>query len=466
MKFDVFISHASEDKEAVARPLADLLVAAGISVWLDERELTLGDSLRRQIDEGLAQSRYGLVILSPAFFKKEWPNKELDGLVAREDGREKVILPVWHRVERNDVVQFSAPLADKLAATTKNGLDHIVSKVQQALAKGSLRSTDAWAPPASSASSKSARPSRAERQLVVAPPLGIDDLMVGLLDRVVQLHEHGAMSVTGVRTGFSDLDQMTAGLQPGDLIVLAARPSVGKTALALNIVEHVATVEGLPALVFTLEMRAEDLTNRIVASLARIDHFHLRIGALRDEEWLRFSEVAEKLGTTDIYVDETPHISVSQLCKVARFQKGVSGAIGLIVIDCLQLLKGMTSSANSSVVEHCLAELKRLARELDCPVVLLSSLPRGVESRADKRPVMSDFPNSEAIEQYADVVLFLYRDEHYTGEHSKQAGVAEVIIARQRRGPLGTIRLSFLRPYARFEDLLPRRHKEVAASAP
>ena len=172
----------------------------------------------------------------------------------------------------------------------------------------------------------------------------------------------------------------------------------------------------------------------------------MRIGALRDDEWGRFSEVAEELGSACIFVDETPNISVAQIWHVAKERKGETGALGLIVIDSLQLLEGMRSVSGSSAAEEVLANLKRLAREMDCPVVVVSSLPRKVENRSDKRPVMSDFLNSEAIEDHADVVLFVYRDEHYTGENSRQPGIAEVVIAKQRRGPLGTVRWSFLRP--------------------
>lgn len=454
MNYDVFISHASEDKEEVARPLAQLLRDAGITVWLDDLELTIGDSLRRQIDDGLRQSRYGLVILSPAFFEKEWPNKELDGLVAREDGREKVILPVWHKVNRDDVVRFSAPLADKLAASTKDGLDNVVAKVRTALAKDAARAESPQVGNAHIRSPANAS-SNATADLLYCGPIAIDDLMLGLVDRVAHFHEYGAMNVTGVRTGFADLDRMTAGLQPGDLIVVASRPAVGKTALALNFAEHVAIAEGLPVLMFTLEMRANDLTQRLMGSMARIDHFHLRIGMLRDDEWGRFADAATKTRDCCLFVDETPRISTARLSEVAKKQKEVSGALGLIVVDSLQLLKGMSGSAPSTAADQNLAELKRLAREVGCPVVLVSSLPRSVEARVDKRPVMSYFFDSDAIEQHADVVLFVYRDEHYTGEFSRQPGIAEVIIAKQRRGPLGTIRLSFLRPYARFEDLSP-----------
>ena len=460
MKYDVFISHASEDKEDVVRPLAAKLRQAGVTVWLDELELTIGDSLRRQIDNGLAESRYGLVVLSPAFFGKEWPNKELDGLVAREDGREKVILPVWHNVDRSHVVRFSAPLADKLAVATKEGLDYVVAKVLQALAKGGLRRSEEPRATAHTASVDGA--SDSHRKPVKSSTLSIDTLIVGLIDRVIQLHEQGSLDVTGVRTGFFDLDRMMAGMQPGDLIVVASRPAVGKTALALNIAEHVAVSEGLPVLIFSLEMRASALTQRLASSMARIDHFHMRIGALRDDEWARFIEVAEKLGCTCIFVDETPDISVAEIWHVATKRKGEVGALGLIVIDSLQLLEGMRSTSDSPQAEKVLADLKRLAREIDCPVVVVSSLPQIVESRLDKRPMMSDFLNSEAIEEHSDVVLLVYRDEHYTGEGSRQPGIAEVIIAKQRRGPVGTVRLSFLRPYARFENLVPTVTNEVA----
>ena len=266
----------------------------------------------------------------------------------------------------------------------------------------------------------------------------MDTLVVQLIDRVNELHENGAEEVTGVRTGFYDMDRMTAGLQAGDLIVLAARPSMGKTALALNIAEHVAVNEGLPVVVFSMEMGASQLALRMVGSLGRIDQQHLRTGALRDDEWGRLSEAVEKLGKVSLFIDESAALTPSELRARARRQARQCGQLGLIVVDYLQLMSGSTDSSDenrATVVGEISRGLKSLAKELKCPVMALSQLNRGVESRTDKRPMMSDLRESGAIEQDADVIMFIYRDDYYTKDACKEPGVAEIIIAKQRNGP-------------------------------
>ncbi|UZG42846.1 replicative DNA helicase [Caldimonas thermodepolymerans] len=286
----------------------------------------------------------------------------------------------------------------------------------------------------------------------------MDSLVVELLDRVQELAENGAEDVTGVRTGFFDLDRMTAGLQPGDLIILAARPSMGKTAFALNIAEHVAVNEGLPVVVFSMEMGAAQLALRVVGSLGRIDQQHLRTGALRDDEWSRLSEAVERLRNASIFIDETPGLSPSELRARARRQARQCGQLGLIVVDYLQLMSGSgnTSEENrATVIGEISRGLKALAKELRCPVIALSQLNRSVESRTDKRPMMSDLRESGAIEQDADVIMFIYRDEYYTKEACKEPGVAEIIIGKQRNGPVGTVKLAFLKPLTKFENLAP-----------
>ncbi len=291
---------------------------------------------------------------------------------------------------------------------------------------------------------------------------GIDKLVVSLIDRVTELYENGAEEVTGVRTGFYDLDRMTAGLQKGDLIVLAARPSMGKTAFALNIAENVAVHEGLPVLVFSMEMGAAQLALRLVGSLGRIDQQHLRTGKLGDEEWGRLAEAVEKLKQVQVFIDETPALTSAELrARARRMARQFGGTLGLIVIDYLQLMSGSSSSEENRATEigEISRGLKALAKELQCPVMALSQLNRSVESRNDKRPMMSDLRESGAIEQDADVIMFIYRDDYYNKD-SKEPGVSEIVIGKQRNGPVGTVKLTFLKPLTRFDNLAPGGHDQ------
>ena len=282
----------------------------------------------------------------------------------------------------------------------------------------------------------------------------MDTLVVKLLDRVQEMADN-PNDVTGVPTGFYDLDRMTAGLQAGDLIVLAARPSMGKTALAINIAEHVALNEGLPVAVFSMEMGAAQLAVRIVGSIGRIDQGHLRTGKLTDEEWPRLSEAIEKLRTISLHIDESAGLTSGDLRSSARRLSRQCGQLGLIVVDYLQLMSGTGSDGENRATElgEISRGLKMLARELKCPVIALSQLNRSVEQRPDKRPMMSDLRESGAIEQDADIIMFIYRDEYYTKEACKEPGVAEIIIAKQRNGPTGTVKLAFLRNITKFESL-------------
>ena len=285
--------------------------------------------------------------------------------------------------------------------------------------------------------------------------IGIDKLVVQLIDRVTELHENGAEEVTGVRTGFYDLDRYTAGLQKGDLLVLAARPSMGKTAFALNMAEHVAVREELPVLVFSMEMGASQLAVRMVGSLGRIDQQHLRTGALRDDEWTRLTEAVDQLGKVSLFIDETAALNPAELrARARRMARQFGGTLGLIVVDYLQLMSGSAGSDENRATElgEISRGLKALAKELQCPVLALSQLNRSVESRNDKRPMMSDLRESGAIEQDADVIMFIYRDDYYNKD-SKEPGVAEIIIAKQRNGPVGTLKLTFLKPLTRFDNL-------------
>ncbi|HAL40463.1 MAG TPA: replicative DNA helicase [Polaromonas sp.] len=283
----------------------------------------------------------------------------------------------------------------------------------------------------------------------------MDTLVVSLLDRVTEMSEN-PNDITGVPTGFYDLDRLTSGFQAGDLVILAARPSMGKTALAINIAEHVALNEGLPVAVFSMEMGASQLAVRIVGSIGRIDQTHLRTGKLSDEEWPRLTEAIEKLRNISLHIDETPGLTVSELRANARRLARQCGKLGLIVVDYLQLMSvssSMNDENRATAVGEISRGLKSLAKELQCPVIALSQLSRGVESRTDKRPMMSDLRESGAIEQDADIIMFIYRDEYYTKEACKEPGVAEVIISKQRNGPTGTVKLAFINRITKFESL-------------
>ena len=281
----------------------------------------------------------------------------------------------------------------------------------------------------------------------------MDTLVIELMDRVQEMADN-PNDITGVPTGFYDLDRMTSGLQAGDLVVLAARPSMGKTAFAVNIAEHVALNEGLPVAIFSMEMGASQLAVRVVGSIGRIDQGHLRTGKLSDEEWPRLADAIDRLRTVSLHIDETPGLTPSELRANARRLARQCGKLGLIVVDYLQLMSGSTTGGDNRATElgEISRGLKMLAKELQCPVIALSQLNRSVEQRTDKRPMMSDLRESGAIEQDADIIMFIYRDDYYNKE-SKDPGIAEIIIGKQRNGPTGTVRLTFLKPLTRFESL-------------
>ena len=283
----------------------------------------------------------------------------------------------------------------------------------------------------------------------------LDTLVIDLLDKVQEMADNPA-DVTGVPTGFADLDRMTSGLQAGDMIVLAARPSMGKTSFAVNIAEHVALNEGLPVAIFSMEMGAAQLAVRIVGSIGRVNQGNLRSGKLTDDEWPRLTEAIERLRTVSLHIDETPGLSPGELRANARRLARQCGKLGLIVVDYLQLMSGSGSAASSDNRATELGEisrgLKMLAKELQCPVIALSQLNRSVEQRTDKRPMMSDLRESGAIEQDADIIMFIYRDDYYNKD-SKEPNVAEVIIGKQRNGPTGTVKLFFQKNQTRFENL-------------
>lgn len=262
-------------------------------------------------------------------------------------------------------------------------------------------------------------------------------------------------SVTGLSTGFRDLDYRTAGLQPSDLILIAARPSVGKTAFALNIAEYVTMHKHIPTAIFSLEMSKVQLAKRLISMNSKVDSQHIRTGTLEDDEWAKITESSIILGESSLVIDDTPGITINELhtkCRKMKIERG----LGLIIIDYLQLMnanKGSKTVSRQQEISDISRSLKALAREMDCPVVALSQLSREVEKREDKRPILSDLRESGAIEQDADVVMFLYRDEYYTKDASTQKGVTEVIIAKQRNGPTCTVKLKWLQQYTKFANL-------------
>ena len=283
----------------------------------------------------------------------------------------------------------------------------------------------------------------------------VRELLVEVVDRIDALF-HRDNPITGVASGFIDLDDKTSGLQPGDLVIVAGRPSMGKTAFAMNIVEHATIRDRLVAAVFSMEMPAEQLTMRMLASLGRIDQHKVRTGRLNDDDWPRLTSAVTMLNDTRIFVDDTPALTPMDLRARCRRLKREHG-LGLVIIDYLQLMQVPGTRENRATeISEISRSLKALAKELRVPVVALSQLNRGLEQRQDKRPVMSDLRESGAIEQDADVILFIYRDEVYN-EESASKGVAEIIIGKQRNGPIGKVNLTFLGQYTRFENHAPVR---------
>ncbi len=278
----------------------------------------------------------------------------------------------------------------------------------------------------------------------------ISDLLGATLDRLEQLVDRGE-EITGVPTGFTDLDRLTAGLQPSNLVVIGARPSMGKTALALTAATY-AAMNGLPVLFFSLEMSHLELAQRVLSSEARVDATRMRNGRLLDSDYTKITNAISRLGSAPLHIDDNPNVTVMDIRARARRMKSREG-LGLVVIDYLQLMSGRGSAESRQVeISEISRGLKILARELDIPVIALSQLSRSLESRADKRPMLADLRESGAIEQDADVVMFIYRDEKYEPETEKR-GSAEIIIAKHRSGPTGTVELAFVENYARFANM-------------
>jgi len=283
-------------------------------------------------------------------------------------------------------------------------------------------------------------------------PQSMDGLLKGAIDRIEELYNTGG-DITGLTTGFIDLDRMTSGLQPSDLVIVAGRPSMGKTSFAMNLIENAALASDRPLMVFSMEMPAEQLVIRMLSSLGRIDQGRVRTGKLEQDDWPKLASATEKLKGTQVFIDDTPALTPTELRSRVRKLVREQGDLGMIMVDYLQLMRVAGSNeGRTAEISEISRSLKAIAKEFKCPVVALSQLNRSLEQRPNKRPVNSDLRESGAIEQDADVIMFIYRDEVYN-EDSPDKGVAEIIIGKQRNGPIGTCRLSFQGQFTRFENL-------------
>jgi replicative DNA helicase len=284
----------------------------------------------------------------------------------------------------------------------------------------------------------------------------VKDVLPDVVNRIDELY-HSEGKLTGISTGFKVLDEMTSGLQPGDLIIVAGRPSMGKTTLAVNMAENAALGAGKSAAIFSMEMSAESLTLRMLSSLGRINQSHLRTGRLQEDDWPRIDSAMTQLSNARIHVDETPALTPTEVRARARRLKRERG-LDLIVVDYLQLMQVAGNKENRATeISEISRGLKALAKELKVPVIALSQLNRGVEQRQEKKPVMSDLRESGAIEQDADVILLIYREEVYEPNTTRK-GIADIIIAKQRNGPIGEVQLTFLGQYTKFENFAPESY--------
>lgn len=293
----------------------------------------------------------------------------------------------------------------------------------------------------------------AEARPKAGGPVGINEILVKTIDRIDSLFNAGE-AITGLPTGFTDLDEKTSGLQAADLVVVAGRPSMGKTTFAMNMVENALMRSDKAVLVYSLEMPAESIVTRMLASLGRIDQTRIRAGQLEDDDWPRLTSAVNLLNDRKLFIDDTAGISPAEMRARTRRLAREHGEIGMIMVDYLQLMQIPGSGSDNRVneISEISRSLKGLAKEFNCPVVALSQLNRALEQRPNKRPVNSDLRESGAIEQDADIIMFVYRDEVYHPE-TEHKGVAEIIIGKQRNGPIGTVRLAFLGRYSRFENL-------------
>jgi replicative DNA helicase len=284
-------------------------------------------------------------------------------------------------------------------------------------------------------------------------PENVNPILSRTIEKIDELF-NSTDTITGVTTGFRDLDDRTSGMQPSDLIIVAARPSMGKTAFAMNLVENALMNSGKPVLVFSMEMPADAIIMRMLSSMGRINQTKIRSGKLEEDDWPRLTSAVSLLKDKPLFIDDTPSLSPTEVrSRTRRVARETKQDFGLIMIDYLQLMQvpGMTEGRTAEISEIS-RSMKALAKEMNCPVVALSQLNRGLEQRPNKRPINSDLRESGAIEQDADVIMFIYRDEYYN-EDSPDKGLAEIIIGKQRNGPIGTVKLAFQGQYTKFEDL-------------
>ncbi len=284
----------------------------------------------------------------------------------------------------------------------------------------------------------------------------LKEILPAAVDRIDTLHQADG-DITGISTGFNEFDKLTAGLQPGDLIIIAGRPSMGKTALAVNIAENAAIGAKIPTAIFSMEMPAQQLAFRMISSLGRVDQSHLRTGNFPDEDWSRINMAVQLMSEAPIFIDDTPSLAPGEIRARARRLHREHG-LGLIVVDYLQLMQVPGSNENRATeISEISRGLKALAKELECPVIALSQLNRSVEQRTDRRPIMSDLRESGAIEQDADLIVFIYREEVYN-QDTPRKGVADIAIAKQRNGPIGDFPLTFVGRYTKFENWVPDKY--------
>ncbi len=301
----------------------------------------------------------------------------------------------------------------------------------------------------------------AEQNTGEGGPQKMSSWLTKAVNRIDTLY-HSDESVTGLATDFKDFDDLTSGLQTSDMIIIAGRPSMGKTVLAMNIAETAAIKHRVPTLVFSLEMPGDAIAMRMISSLGRIDQHRLRTGKLHDEDWPRVTSAVNMLSEAPLFVDDTPGLSPAEMRARARRLAKEQGQLGLIIVDYLQLMRvpGYRVENRTAEISEISRSIKSLAKELSVPIVACSQLNRSLESRSDRRPMMSDLRESGALEQDADLIAFIYRDEVYN-EDSPDKGVAEIIIGKHRNGPIGKIRLSFLGQFTRFEDLVYSSYNAV-----
>ncbi len=391
-------------------------------------------------------------------------NNPLDALTVSERLQSKGVL------EKAGGVAYIAELAESTpGASNVVAYAHIVrehSTMRRIITAANRIAESAFAP--------EGRPSGevlnlAEQEVFRISELGLKDggpesvapLLSRAVDRINELYTTRS-PITGVATGFDDLDKKTAGLQPSDLVIIAARPSMGKTALAVNIAEHAAMVGDKAVLIFSMEMPSEQIVMRMLSSLGRIDQTRMRTGDMHEDDWPRFTAAVSQLKDKKLYIDDTPALSPNDIRTRARRVARESGGLGLLVVDYIQLMRGSGPFENrTNEISEISRSLKAIAKELRVPLVALSQLNRGLENRPNKRPIMADLRESGAIEQDADVILFVYRDEVYDPE-SADKGVAEIIIGKQRNGPIGTSRLSFIGELTKFENLAPGRYDDFS----